>query len=100
MQYGKVKRPSLGFDMEESWSAIVGLPTNEPLTVTRVDSDAAAKAGVKAGDVLYSINGKQVTTMLDINEMFKGYMPGQTVKLMMQSGGDLVERKLQLSEQS
>jgi len=100
MQYGKVKRPALGFDMEESWSAIVGLPTNEPLTVTRVDSDAAVKAGIKAGDVLYSINGKQVTTMLDINEMFKGYMPGQSVKLMMQSGGDLVERKLQLAEQS
>jgi len=100
MQYGKVKRPTLGFDMEESWSAIVGLPTNEPLTVTRVDSDAAVKAGIKAGDVLYSINGKQVTTMLDINELFKGYMPGQSVKLMMQSGGDLVERKLQLTEQS
>ncbi|WP_314590284.1 trypsin-like peptidase domain-containing protein [Paenibacillus terrigena] len=100
MQYGKVKRPTLGFDMEESWSAIVGLPTNEPLTVTRVDSDAAVNAGIKAGDVLYSINGKQVTTMLDINELFKGYMPGQTVKLMMQSGGDLVERKLQLTEQS
>ncbi|WP_018758701.1 S1C family serine protease [Paenibacillus terrigena] len=100
MQYGKVKRATLGFDMEESWSAIVGLPTNEPLTVTRVDSDVAVKAGIKAGDVLYSINGKQVTTMLDINELFKGYMPGQSVKLMMQSGGDLVERKLQLTEQS
>ncbi|WP_408635348.1 S1C family serine protease [Paenibacillus selenitireducens] len=97
-KYGKVKRPSLGFEIEESWSAIVGLPTNEPLTVTRVDSDAAVKAGIKVGDVLYSVNGRQVTTELDIHELFKSMMPGQTVKLMMQSGGDLVQRSIALTE--
>lgn len=42
-KYGEVKRPSLGFNMEESWSAIVGLPTDDPLTVTKVFSDQAKK---------------------------------------------------------
>lgn len=97
-KYGEVKRPSLGFNMEESWSAIVGLPTDDPLTVTKVLSDQAKKAGIQEDDVLYSINGKRVTSVVDINEMFKSFLPGQTVKLLMQSGGDIVERKLVLSQ--
>lgn len=96
-KYGEVMRPSLGFNMEESWSAIVGLPTQDPLTITKVVSDEAKKAGIRENDVLYSIDGKRVTSVVDINELFKSYMPGQTVKLLMQSDGDIVVRKLVLS---
>ncbi|GIP28646.1 hypothetical protein J23TS9_37760 [Paenibacillus sp. J23TS9] len=99
-KYGEVKRPSLGLNMEESWSAIVGLPTDDPLTITKVISDEARKAGIHENDVLYSIDGKRVTSVVDINEMFKSYMPGQTVKLLMQSDGDIVVRKLVLSQDS
>ncbi|MEC0241478.1 trypsin-like peptidase domain-containing protein [Paenibacillus dokdonensis] len=99
-KYGEVMRPSLGFNMEESWSAIVGLPTDDPLTITKVISDEARKAGIHENDVLYSIDGKRVTSVVDINEMFKSYMPGQTVKLLMQSDGDIVVRKLVLSQDS
>lgn len=99
-KYGEVKRPSLGFNMEESWSAIVGLPTDDPLTITKVISDEARKAGIHENDVLYSIDGKRVTSVVDINEMFKSYMPGQTVKLLIQSDGDIVVRKLVLSQDS
>ncbi len=98
LKYGEVKRASLGFSMEESWSAIVGLPTDDPLTITKVISDEAKKAGIQENDVLYSINGKRVTSVVDINEMFKSYMPGQTVNLLMQSDGDIVTRKLVLSQ--
>lgn len=100
LKYGEVKRASLGFSMEESWSAIVGLPTDDPLTITKVISDEAKKAGIQENDVLYSINGKRVTSVVDINEMFKSYMPGQTVSLLMQSDGDIVTRKLVLSQDS
>lgn len=96
-KYGEVKRPSLGFSMEESWSAIVGLPTQDPLTITKVVSEEAKKAGIRENDVLYSIDGKRVTSIVDINELFKAYMPGQTVKLLMQSDGDIVVRKLVLT---
>ncbi|OAB37722.1 trypsin [Paenibacillus macquariensis subsp. defensor] len=99
MKYGEVKRPSLGLTLEESWSAIVGLPTDDPLTVTKILSKEAEKAGIHEDDVLYSINGIKVTSMVDINEMFKAYLPGQTVKLLMQSDGDIVIRKLVLSRQ-
>ncbi|WP_212979540.1 S1C family serine protease [Paenibacillus azoreducens] len=97
-KYGEVRRPSLGVSMEESWSALVGLPTQDPLTITKVVSDEAKKAGIRENDVLYSIDGKRVNSVVDINELFKSYMPGQTVKLLMQSDGDIVIRKLVLSE--
>ncbi|BBI36095.1 S1C family serine protease [Cohnella abietis] len=97
-KYGKVKRPSLGLDLEESWSAIVGLPTEEPMTVIAISSDNADTAGVKVGDQLYSVNGKQVSTSVELNELLKGYLPGQTVSVTLLSNGDLVNRKIKLSE--
>lgn len=96
--YGEVRRPSLGLELQQSWSAIVGLPAEDPLTVTKAVSAAARKAGIAEGDELYSIDGHRVTSAVDINELFKSYRPGQTVQLLMQSGGDIVQRKLVLGE--
>ncbi len=97
--YGKVKRPYLGAQLEESWAAVVGLPTKEPLRVTRVDEfSPAAAAGIQPGDVLYSVNNVTVTTLVDLNELLKKYLPGTSVEVMMQSNGDLVKRKIKLGE--
>ncbi|MFD1776568.1 S1C family serine protease [Paenibacillus rhizophilus] len=98
LAYGEVRRPSLGLELQESWSAIVGLPAEDPLTVTKAVSAEARKAGIAEGDELYSIDGHRVTSAVDINELFKSYRPGQTVELLMQSGGDIVQRKLVLGE--
>lgn len=96
-KYGEVKHPSLGLELEPSWSSIVGLPTLDPLTVTKVNSAEARKAGVAEDDVLYSIDGHRVVSLVDINELFKSYSPGTTVRLVMQSDGDIVIRKLVLT---
>jgi serine protease Do len=97
-KYGKVKRPSLGLELEESWSAVVGLPTEEPMTVITVSPGNATKAGINVGDQLYSVNGKQVSSTVELNELLKAYLPGQTVTLTLLSNGDLVKRTLVLSE--
>ncbi|MFB5674662.1 S1C family serine protease [Paenibacillus terreus] len=96
-KYGEVRRASLGLELEESWSAIVGLPTDDPLTVKGVASAEAQQAQIAEGDELYSINGKRMASIIDINELMKSFQPGQTVTLLMQSDGDIVERKLKLS---
>ncbi|SEU15240.1 S1C family serine protease [Paenibacillus sp. NFR01] len=98
MKYGEVKRPSLGLELEESWSTLVGLPSSDPLTVTRVASAQARKAGIQEGDLLYSINGQRVSSLADINELFKKYAPGAAVTLLMQSGGDIVSRRMVLGK--
>lgn len=96
--YGEVRRASLGLELEESWSTIVGLPTEDPLTITSILTKEAKKAGIKVGDELYSIAGKRVTSVVDINELLKNYLPGQKVKLLMQSNGDIVSRQVVLTQ--
>ncbi|MFX3636837.1 MAG: S1C family serine protease [Candidatus Pristimantibacillus sp.] len=96
-KYGSVKRSSLGLELEESWSAIVGLPTSDPLTVTSVESESARKLGIQVGDVLYSVAGKQISSVVEINEILKAYLPGQQIEVMMMIDGDLVTRKLTLA---
>ncbi|QYK64308.1 trypsin-like peptidase domain-containing protein [Paenibacillus sp. S25] len=97
-KYGEVRRASLGLGLEESWSAIVGLPTEDPLKVTKITSANAVQAKIKEGDELYSINGKRVASAIDVNELLKNYQPGQTVNVLMQSDGDIVKRKLVLTQ--
>lgn len=97
-KYGKVKRPSLGVELEESWSAVVGLPSDEPMTVTAITSPNAEKAGIRIGDQLYAVDGKQISTVVELNEMLKAYLPDRKVSVTMLSDGDLVTRELTLSE--
>ncbi|GIP21702.1 S1C family serine protease [Paenibacillus sp. J22TS3] len=99
-EYGTVNRPSLGVELEESWSAVVGLPGDEPMTVKNVHSAEAQKAGLQKGDVLYRLDGRKVSSVVDLNELLKSYSPGQTVTLWLESGGDIVTRKLVLSKDS
>ncbi len=54
----------------------------------------AAKAGLKAGDVILTVNGKATPTSDDLGTVLAGYKPGQTVtlKITHQSGTtDLVK---------
>ncbi|GGN92994.1 S1C family serine protease [Saccharibacillus kuerlensis] len=96
---GEVIRAGLGLELEESFSATVGLPSDDPLTVMEVLSDRARKAGVKEGDVLYSVAGHRITALVDLNELMKAYRPGQAVRVLMQSGGDIVERRIVLTSE-
>jgi len=98
--YGKVKRPSLGIELEESWAAIIGLPTSDPLKVTYVSKDSPAqKAGIKVGDVIYSIDGTNVTTVVGYNELLKKYLPGNKASVMLMSNGDLVRKEITFGEE-
>jgi serine protease Do len=86
--YGKVKRPYLGLELEESWEAVVGLPSSEGLRVAYVDPDSpAAKADIQQGDLFLSIAGTSVKTTVDYNEALKKLLPNQTVSVTLQTGG-------------
>ncbi|NHN28942.1 trypsin-like serine protease [Paenibacillus sp. S3N08] len=98
-KYGKVKRPSLGLELGESWEAVVGLPSSNGLEVTYVEPDSAgAKAGIKQADVLLSINGIITRNLVEYNEALKNYLPEEKVKLVLQSEGKTKEVELVLGE--
>jgi serine protease Do len=99
-KYGKVKRPYSGLELEESWAAVVGLPTTEPLTVTSVVTGSPAGiAGIKKGDVIYSLDAINVSTLIDFNEQLRKYLPGDKAKFMVLSDGDLKTIPVTFTEQ-
>jgi serine protease Do len=98
-KYGKVKRPYLGVELEESWEAVVGLPSSDGLRVAYVDPDSpAAKEGIKQNDLLLSIGDVKVRSMVDYNEALKKFLPGDKVSLTLQSAGSTVNKQLTLGE--
>lgn len=97
--YGKVKRPYIGLELEESWEAVVGLPSSAGLRVAYVDPDSpAAEAGIQQDDLFVSIGGNKVKTLVDYNEAIKKYLPGETVEVTIQSGSTTVSKSITLEE--
>jgi serine protease Do len=82
-------QPRLGIDAEDlngQLGAFFGAPDGEGILVREVNPGSAAeKAGVKAGDVITSVNGERVRTVGDLREKIaakhEAKDKGQTVKL-------------------
>ncbi|MDQ0903270.1 MULTISPECIES: S1C family serine protease [unclassified Paenibacillus] len=97
--YGKVKRTYLGLELEESWEAVVGLPSSTGLRVAYVDPDSpAAGAGIQQDDLFVSIGASKVKTLVDYNEAIKKYLPGEAIELTIQSGSSTKSKSVTLGE--
>jgi serine protease Do len=48
---------------------------------------AAQKVGLKAGDVIKKVNGKEIKTSDELVETIKSYLPGQKVELVIERNG-------------
>jgi S1-C subfamily serine protease len=76
IQHGHVVssgRPYLGIQVGDTGNGVyVGKVTA---------GSPAAKAGLKAGDVILAVDGKRTTTSDDLGTVLAGYKPGQTVTL-------------------
>ncbi|OCT16215.1 hypothetical protein A8709_01885 [Paenibacillus pectinilyticus] len=97
--YGKVKRAYLGLELEESWEAVVGLPSSTGLRVSYVDADSpAAEAGIEQDEILVSVGNSAVKTLVDYNEAIKTYLPGQSVDIKLQSGAATITKTVKLGE--
>jgi len=82
---GTVTRGFLGVgiqDVSRDIAESVGLPTAQGALVTEPTKDSPAdKAGVKSGDVITQVDGKDITTALDLSRTIAGKNPGTKVEL-------------------
>lgn len=102
MMFGYVKgRPFIGISGQEVTQTIsrsYNLPIG--IYITQVSQGSGAdKAGIQAGDVLTAINGKNVTTMEELNTVKKQYKPGDTVTVKVARNDRTLSLKLTFSEQ-
>ncbi|HMM36114.1 MAG TPA: M20/M25/M40 family metallo-hydrolase, partial [Thermoanaerobaculia bacterium] len=63
-----------------------------------VPGSPAEKAGVRAGDVLLRLDGKEVANLRDYSEQLKAARPGQTVKAALRRDGKEIEVDVTLVE--
>lgn len=98
---GKVKRPYIGItgmDLDEKTAKANQLV--EGIYVKAIDTfSAAEKAGIQVGDVITSIDGAEIKTMKELNEIKSTKQIGDQIILKINRSGIEKECKLILQEQ-
>lgn len=82
-RYGKIMKAYTGLEFEESWLALMGIPSDQGLKVIGIKDDCiAGKNKVLEGDILQSIDDTNITSIASYNEKLKEKLPGQNVKMI------------------
>lgn len=98
---GKVARPYIGLsgrDLDEKTAKANNLV--EGVYVVSVEAfSGAEKAGIKAGDVIIQIDGKDIKTMDELNEIKNTHKIGDEITLKLNRNGKEMDVKVTLQEQ-
>ncbi|HEU0066054.1 MAG TPA: Do family serine endopeptidase [Sphingomonas sp.] len=80
-----IKRGYLGVGIQavdDDIAAALGLPKDRGELISRVEpGEAAAKAGLRPGDVVVRVNGTEVTPDTTLSRLIAGVAPGQSARL-------------------
>ncbi len=94
-------RPSFGFVLSTVDSAIAQYYNMvEGAYIYSIEKDSAAdKAGLKVGDIITELDGKEIKTFNDVSNEKKKYSPGDTVELKIYRQGEHMEVNVILDEE-
>jgi S1-C subfamily serine protease len=117
IKYGRVRRATLGAEGRALWPELaqaLGLSVEQGILIERVEPGGpAAQAGIRGGDrpgrqglqqlrvggdVLIAIDGKAVTSQMDLNLMLNRSWPGNTVTLTVMRNGQKMNIPVKLGE--
>ncbi len=95
VKYGKVQRGRLGVSIQEvnqSLAESFGLSKPAGALISSVENDSpAAKAGLEPGDVIMSLNGKEIQSSNELPPLVAAIRPGDTAKLQIWRKGGMRE---------
>jgi Do/DeqQ family serine protease len=102
VRFGEVRHGRLGAtseDITHDLAASLGLDSTAGAIVSTIESNSPAeKAGLKAGDVITAVNGKNIRSSLDLRNKI-GLMPiGETVKLELTRNGKSLTTKVKIAQ--
>ena len=117
IKYGRVRRATLGAEGRALWpelSQALGLNVDSGILIERVEPGGpAAQAGIRGGDrpgrqglqqlrvggdVLIAVDGKAVTSQMDLNLMLNRSWPGNTITLTVVRDGKKINIPVKLGE--
>ena len=92
--HGRVERGLLGVQIQpvsDEIASSLSLGSSAGALVAQVEPNSAAqKAGVQSGDVIKTVDGKDIATIRDLTRTIAGITPGNTVKLgLVRDGKDM-----------
>jgi serine protease Do len=91
-QFGEVQRALLGVEIkniDDSLAKEKHFDKIEGVFVGKTTEEGAARqAGIKAGDVILSVNGNQVNTVAQLQEQIAKYRPGDKVMIDVKRDGN------------
>ena len=91
VEHGEVRRGALGAqaqDLTPELASAFNLKAQKGAVVTKVNEGSpAAKAGLKAGDIITSVNGKPVHDSADVRNIVGMLRIGQKVEMQVQRNG-------------
>ncbi len=101
-QYGEVRRGQLGIlgqEMNADLAQNFGYDSNDGAFVNEVIKDGpAAKAGIKPGDIIHSIDGKKITSFGELRAKVATIGAGNTVTLGIFRDGKDITVKVKLTQ--
>ena len=103
-----IERPSLGISMTNLADAISyhfpslnGLDVDYGVYVESVvDNSPADKGGIKAGDVITEVDGKEVTNLAYLRYLLYNHSVGDTMKVKVYRDGDYKELNITLDQKA
>lgn len=99
--YGEVRHISFGAEFQKDWLAELGVPSEAGLTIKGLEkSSPLAKASFKNGDVLVSVDDVAINSIVELNELMKNYLPGDTVKVGVKTNGEIKYADIVLDEKA
>ena len=100
IKYGKYRRGYIGVEIntvDATMAKANGLDKPMGVFVQRVTSGGAGEAaGLKAGDIILSVDGKEVSTSNQLQTMIASKYPGDVVTLKLFRDGRTMEKKVTL----
>ncbi len=100
MNYGTTQKAFLGVNIAEIDYRLAqnkGIKDVKGLYIASVVDDGAAKnSGLKEGDILTQINGKNVNSNAELNEILAQSSPGEKIKITIERDGNYSEKEITL----
>ncbi len=104
IEYGKVRRGYLGVQIkpiDEKYAKALKLDKTTGVLVDNVIKDGAAeKAGVKAGDVIIEIDGREMKAPNQVQSYIATKHPGDVVALKINRDGKTIEKPVKLASRT
>ncbi len=102
---GPIPRPSLEAEhldlTDEVAARLPALATDSGAVILNLASGgAAARAGIRAGDVIIQVGDRQVDRSTPLLNALEEHAPGETVKVVLNRNGRIIETEVRLAKRS